>query len=641
MAHAAGRHSSQRGPRRCATWASALLLALAGNACRSDPYDPTMAQSVSPAEGAVLLSGGNALHIPAGAVQGETRVRMRTLDDGRVELSPEVMFSQPAWLFFGADLPSIKRLDIPGAAAVPTTHTPAGTLAMIAGFSTWGRADPPVPCGSVPDCFLETLTLSTPADCPEVLASAVQAWLVESHVPFVRFGGGYIVEGIAVPICVYPQELDSQFTLTKDEVSGLWRMFVPVHRPKLQTHIYMASRASFEGLLSCSAADAARLYSQLLDHELGHARINAAAELAWTGTVPIAEVPEGTPEQAIKQVGYKKGCWQWYATAIGPLQASYHASAPNIEAGVSAECIHCGDRCSSDSDCNADECRKCTVDAVTGKKDCLVACGAEQTCCQRTCAAACDECTSDQDCDSSKCEKCGPDLETGAAVCIATCGSDETCCSGGCARACDECQNDADCDVSACERCGLDLETGATVCLSNCRHPDACFEDFTCDPSTGKCIELALPKPNGSACDDGDSCTSADGCQNGRCVGTRIACCGAAACCNGVPLAPGNQCCADGKQGPSCCGSTALKPGESCCGDPSARSSWPLVACAPGEACLVCQPSDPINHCVAPGSTCCFFAAIPPGAECCGLDSQIGAVSYCLEGRCVEDGCER
>ena len=50
------------------------------------------------------------------------------------------------------------------------------------------------------------------------------------------------------------------------------------------------------------------------------------------------------------------------------------------------------------------------------------------------------------------------------------------------------------------------------VCVAS----DACHDVGTCDPQTGSCSNPA--KQNGTVCNDGDSCTLADSCQNGACV---------------------------------------------------------------------------------------------------------------------------
>jgi alpha-tubulin suppressor-like RCC1 family protein len=51
---------------------------------------------------------------------------------------------------------------------------------------------------------------------------------------------------------------------------------------------------------------------------------------------------------------------------------------------------------------------------------------------------------------------------------------------------------------------------------------DACHTPGTCDPATGACSIVA--DANGTACNDGDPCTSADACQGGVCTGGSAAC---------------------------------------------------------------------------------------------------------------------
>jgi hypothetical protein len=61
-------------------------------------------------------------------------------------------------------------------------------------------------------------------------------------------------------------------------------------------------------------------------------------------------------------------------------------------------------------------------------------------------------------------------------------------------------------------------------------------ESAVCDPATAGCV--VVPKPEGSACSDGDPCTAADHCAAGNCVGTELVCddgsvCTVDACVNG------------------------------------------------------------------------------------------------------------
>jgi hypothetical protein len=54
----------------------------------------------------------------------------------------------------------------------------------------------------------------------------------------------------------------------------------------------------------------------------------------------------------------------------------------------------------------------------------------------------------------------------------------------------------------------------------NCTDGNACTAD-SCDPLTGKC---AFAPQNGKACDDGDACSAGDSCQNGQCSAGKPVC---------------------------------------------------------------------------------------------------------------------
>ncbi len=68
--------------------------------------------------------------------------------------------------------------------------------------------------------------------------------------------------------------------------------------------------------------------------------------------------------------------------------------------------------------------------------------------------------------------------------------------------------------------------TTGDVCVSGtchgapvvCAAPDQCHVGGTCDPVSGACTYS--PKPNGTACNDGNPCTANDVCVNGVCKGT-------------------------------------------------------------------------------------------------------------------------
>ncbi|MFT3769317.1 MAG: DNRLRE domain-containing protein [Minicystis sp.] len=182
-------------------------------------------------------------------------------------------------------------------------------------------------------------------------------------------------------------------------------------------------------------------------------------------------------------------------------------------------------------------------------------------------------CTSNDVCTSGVCG--------GSAV---VCPAPDPCHSGGaCNPATGQCAPAPLPDGTACD--DGDLCTTGDVCTAGacagspvvCAPPDQCHVGGTCDPLTGAC-QLA-PKPDGTACNDGNLCTQNDACQSGSCTG------GAAITCP-----PPGQCqIATGCSPSSGCGYSNRPNGTACvaAGNPTAPAT-----CQSG-ACSVPPPSPP------------------------------------------------
>ncbi|MBM4345758.1 MAG: hypothetical protein FJ100_20485 [Deltaproteobacteria bacterium] len=115
------------------------------------------------------------------------------------------------------------------------------------------------------------------------------------------------------------------------------------------------------------------------------------------------------------------------------------------------------------------------------------------------------------------------------------CTPNEACKGGKCASAINTClcQSDADCKAKedgnlcngtlycdvATKQCAVNPAT-VVVCPTA---GDGPCEVNTCNPKTGLCAALTLPK-DGTACDDGSFCTPASQCAGGKCVGTANTC---------------------------------------------------------------------------------------------------------------------
>jgi cysteine-rich repeat protein len=133
----------------------------------------------------------------------------------------------------------------------------------------------------------------------------------------------------------------------------------------------------------------------------------------------------------------------------------------------------------------------------------------------------------------------------------------------------------------------------------SCGAADQCHTTGICDPSTGACFNPS--KPDGTACDDGNECTTDDRCTAGICAGTRACVCG-----NGT-IEPGEDCDdgANNGQLTSCCSRTCQfqATGTACADD--------------GDLCTqdVCAgTADTCTHPIAP-SLGCLTPTVPKGAS--------------------------
>ena len=219
-------------------------------------------------------------------------------------------------------------------------------------------------------------------------------------------------------------------------------------------------------------------------------------------------------------------------------------------------------------------------------------------------------------------------------------------------------------DGSACTRpdtCQAGVCTGANA--GACAAPDQCHTAGTCDPATGTCTNPA--KPDGTACNDGNPCTQTDTCQSGTCVGTKPVVCAASDQCHtaGVcdpatgtcssPPKPDGTACDDGNactltdtcQTGVCRGVNPVvcavldqchavgtcNPATGACSNPEKPNG---AACDDGSACTrsdscqagVCRGRDPVVCTAAdqchdagtcdPGTGACSTPPKPDGAAC-------------------------
>ncbi|MBT9556088.1 MAG: PPC domain-containing protein [Myxococcales bacterium] len=208
----------------------------------------------------------------------------------------------------------------------------------------------------------------------------------------------------------------------------------------------------------------------------------------------------------------------------------------------------------------------------------------------------------------------------------------------------------------------------------------------TCDSATGACTSVAAAA-EGALCDDGDPCTSSDGCVTGACLGLPVDCSGASgecvlgACdpnsgsCVSIAVPPGSSCddgnpCTVGEtcSASKCGGAIEAASGTACADDDPCTVAEQCVAgtcvstakdCSPsgssdGCAVGICEPTT--GECqqqpvVAPGCACFLEADETPcndgnpcteGDACSGGACVGGAEKSCasLGNPCVEDLCD-
>jgi hypothetical protein len=276
-----------------------------------------------------------------------------------------------------------------------------------------------------------------------------------------------------------------------------------------------------------------------------------------------------------------------------------------------------GVACESDAGCLNHHCEGGTCCAVHCDRpdEChtseAASCKDGKTCTYRAVAdgTACDDarsCTVGSVCDAGKCTA-GRSLD---------CDDKNPCTDDSCdeqlgcrnvnhRRACDDANPCTLNDACAIGECGGDAkrcEAGVDACNVG-----------SCNPETGECG--SAPRPDGTLCDDGDSCSASDACSGGRC-NVLANSCGphASACSSGQP----NQCTCepgfvDNTQGrcvaenDECAAQSVCAP-DATCDDPSSASGDVTCACKPGFSGdgRSCSPIDACanNPCGAERGSC-------------------------------------
>lgn len=363
-------------------------------------------------------------------------------------------------------------------------------------------------------------------------------------------------------------------------------------------------------------------------------------------------------------------------------------SAPPLPNGTSCDD---GDPCTVTSTCQAGSCVAELPVLCTAKDDCheVGACDPATGLCSnpvRANGSTCDDgsaCTVGDTCSAGTCQGGAPVLCIAAGPCREP---------GSCDPASGVCSSPAKTDGAGCsdgDPCTLGDACSAGACAAgaskSCPAAGPCELPGACDPGTGQCT--TPPKPDGSACDDGDACTPMDSCLAGQCnAGQPVLCIATGPCrlpgtCNPAtgqctnPARPDGAGCSDGDHcttadscnAGQCVGNSVVCTASSCRGAGSCSPATgtcslgaPLpegAPCSDGDACTrddtcnasgTCLSGD-VLECAAidgcheaglcnPVTGECSSPALPDGTTCSDGD-PCTTVDTCTSGKCVGSGC--
>ena len=136
-------------------------------------------------------------------------------------------------------------------------------------------------------------------------------------------------------------------------------------------------------------------------------------------------------------------------------------------------------------------------------------------------------------------------------------------------------------------------------------------------------LRQPAPKPDGTACDDGNACTRTDTCQTGTCTGGNAVVCTGGDACHVASCNPGRDraCPSTGRTGPpaptrsSAMGRSRARGEAACHANP--------IACDDGNPCTA-------DSCAEPGT--CTSSAVADGTPCLASNG--------VTGRCASAACE-
>ncbi len=204
-----------------------------------------------------------------------------------------------------------------------------------------------------------------------------------------------------------------------------------------------------------------------------------------------------------------------------------------------------------------------------------------------------------------------------------TCSAVDACHEAGtCDPATGACSSPPRPDGTACDdgnACTLLDACAGGACVGSdavtCSAVDACHEAGTCDPATGACS--SPPRPDGTACDDGNACTLLDACAGGACVGSDPVTCSAVDACHEAGTCdPATGACSSPPRpdGTACEDGNACTQGDACQGGACVSGTSTCTNTAP-HACLTVTPAvASVGEPFGLDPSCSYDAEDPAGA---------------------------
>ncbi|MBI3786317.1 MAG: PD40 domain-containing protein [Deltaproteobacteria bacterium] len=175
-----------------------------------------------------------------------------------------------------------------------------------------------------------------------------------------------------------------------------------------------------------------------------------------------------------------------------------------------------------------------------------------------------------------------------------------------------------------------------SVCLGtpkSCSTADACHDAGTCDAATGLCPN---PRPDGTACSDGNLCTYGDQCSGSVCTGTMKNCSTADACHDAGVCDPSSGSCPNPRpDGTACSDNNLCTTGDQCLGSiclGSAKNCGVADACHDAGSCNpvtgLCPNPRPDGSACSDGSLC-TVGDLCLGSVCSGNAKNCSVADAC------------